>query len=179
MASEEKFIEEMFEKGILVNKELLNKEVDQSLLSKVQAEGDIIVLNEDYINVLKGQTTLVDWYEIDRYRVEAEKERDEDLYQSQLQQLGHSNLTLQNAFATTGITSANYTICTAPKMPVKLHAGILYGSVLQCVTDQDDPLYSMYHMKLAEVMSDSKRLYVSRIYNQQIHNLGEEYLYRY
>ena len=91
----------------------------------------------------------------------------------------NSNLTLQNAFATTGITSANYTICTAPKMPVKLHAGILYGSVLQCVTDQDDPLYSMYHMKLAEVMSDSKRLYVSRIYNQQIHNLGEEYLYRY
>jgi len=96
MASEEKFIEEMFEKGILVNKELLNKEVDQNLLSKVQAEGDIIVLNEDYINVLKGQTTLVDWYEIDRYRVEAEKERDEDLYQSQLQQLGHSNLTLQS-----------------------------------------------------------------------------------
>ena len=71
-------IEPVFEKGILVNKELLNKEVDQNLLSKVQAEGDIIVLNEDYINVLKGQTTLVDWYEIDRYRVEAEKERDED-----------------------------------------------------------------------------------------------------
>ena len=91
---------------------------------------------------------------------------------------GDSGLTLQTAFSATGITSANYTICSAPRMPVKLHAGILYGSVLQCVTDQDDPLYSMYHMKLAEVMSDSKRLYVSRIYNQDIHHLGEEYLYR-
>src|SRR3990167_280552 len=91
----------------------------------------------------------------------------------------NSALTLQSAFATTGITSANYTICSAPQMPVKLHAGILYGSVLQCVTDQDDPMYAMYNLKLAEVMSDSKRLYVSRIYNQDIHHLGEEYRYRY
>ena len=91
---------------------------------------------------------------------------------------GNSNLTLQTAFATTGITSANYVICTAPQMPVKLHAGILYGSVLQCVTDQDDPLYQMYNMKLAEVMSDSKRLYVTRVYNQDIHSIAEDYLYR-
>ena len=91
----------------------------------------------------------------------------------------NSALTLQSAFATTGITSANYTICSAPQMPVKLHAGILYGSVLQCVTDQDDPMNQMYHMKLAEVMSDSKRLYVTRVYNQDIHSLAEEYLYRY
>lgn len=90
----------------------------------------------------------------------------------------NSALTLQSAFATTGITSANYVICSAPQMPVKLHAGILYGSVLQAVTDQDDPLYAAYNLKLAEVMSDSKRLYVSRIYNQDIHHLGEDYMYR-
>lgn len=90
-----------------------------------------------------------------------------------------STMTLQTAFANTSITSANYTICSAPQMPVKLHAGILYGAVLQTVIDQTDPLYSAYNMKLAEVLSDSKRLYVSRVYNQQIHNLGEEYLYRY
>lgn len=91
----------------------------------------------------------------------------------------NSSLTLQNAFATSGVTSANYVICSAPQMPVKLHAGILYGSVLQCVTDQDDPLYLAYNMKLAEVLSDSKRLYVSRVYNQEIHSIAEEYLYRY
>lgn len=90
-----------------------------------------------------------------------------------------SALTLQTAFATTGITSANYVICSAPQMPVKLHAGILYGAVLQCTLDQDDPLYQAYNLKLAEVMSDGKRLYVSRIYNQDIHSLAEEYLYRY
>jgi len=92
---------------------------------------------------------------------------------------GDTGLTLQTAFANTAITSANYVICSAPQMPVKLHAGILYGSVLQAVTDQDDPLYAAYNLKLAEVLSDSKRLYVSRVYNQDIHNLGEEYLYRY
>ena len=91
----------------------------------------------------------------------------------------NSNLTLQTAFASTGITSANYVICSSPQMPVKLHAAILYGSVLQTVTDQDDPLYAAYNLKLAEVLSDSKRLYVSRIYNQDIHHLGEQYLYRY
>ena len=90
----------------------------------------------------------------------------------------NSALTLQSAFATTGITSANYVICSAPQMPVKLHAGILYGSVLQCVTDQDDPLYAAYNMKLAEVMSDSKRLYVTRVYNQDIHTLAEDWQYR-
>ena len=91
---------------------------------------------------------------------------------------GNSGLTLQTAFANTAITSAGYTICSAPQMPVKLHAGILYGSVLQCVTDQDDPLYAAYNMKLAEVLSDGKRLYVSRVYNQDIHTLAEDWLYR-
>lgn len=91
----------------------------------------------------------------------------------------NSALTLQTAFATTGITSANYVICAAPQMPVKLHSAILYGSVLQCTLDQDDPMFQAYNLKLAEVLSDSKRLYVTRIYNQNIHNLGEEYLYRY
>ena len=92
---------------------------------------------------------------------------------------GNSGLTLQTAFQLTGITSANYIISSAPQMPVKLHPGILYGAVLQTTLDQDDPLFEAYNMKLAEVLSDGKRLYVSRVYNQEIHNLGEEYLYRY
>ena len=90
-----------------------------------------------------------------------------------------SSLTLQTAFAATGITSANYVICSAPQMPVKLHPAILYGAILQTVTDQDDPMVTMYSQKLAEVMSDGKRLYVSRIYNQIVHTDAEEYLYRF
>lgn len=90
-----------------------------------------------------------------------------------------SAITLQTAFAITGVTSANYVISSSPQMPVKLHPAILYGAVLQTTLDQDDPLFQSYNMKLAEVLSDSKRIYVTRVYNQDIHNLGEEYLYRY
>lgn len=89
-----------------------------------------------------------------------------------------SALTLQTAFANTGVTSAGYTICSAPQIPIKLHPAILYGAVLQSVTDQTDPLFSAYNMKLAEVLSDGKRLYVSRVYNQDIHTLAEDWLYR-
>ena len=90
----------------------------------------------------------------------------------------NSALTLQTAFATTGITSANYVISTAPQMPVKLHIGILYGSILMCATDQDDPLFQGYNLKLAEVMSDGKRLYVTRVYNQNIDTLATDWMYR-
>lgn len=92
-----------------------------------------------------------------------------------------STLTLQTAFKNTGnaaVTSANYTICPAPSMPYKMHPAILYGSILQLAVDQNDPMVQAYNTKFAEVLSDGKRLYVSRIYNQQIHSMAEQYLYR-
>src|SRR3989344_6352874 len=87
LRNKNKFIEDMFEKGILVNKELLENPLDQELLEKINVEQAIIVLNEDYTRVIKQQTSLVDWYEVDRLRVDAEKERNEDLYQNELQQI--------------------------------------------------------------------------------------------
>lgn len=93
-----------------------------------------------------------------------------------------SQLTLQSVFENTGnasVTSANYTICPAPAMPYKMHPAILYGSILQICVDQNDPMVQVYNTKFAEVLSDGKRLYVSRIYNQQIHSQAEQYLYRY
>ncbi len=94
---------------------------------------------------------------------------------------GNSSLTLQTAFQNTGaaaVTSANYTICSAPQIPYKMHPAILYGTILQLTVDQNDPMFQAYNIKHAEVLSDGKRLYVSRVYNQDIHHLGEEYLYR-
>jgi len=114
----------------------------------------------------------------DYLRINALGKSNDSLWYRIISIANNSSLTLQTAFATTGITSAGYTICSAPQMPVKLHAAVLYGSVLQCVTDQDDPLYAAYNMKLAEVLSDGKRLYVSRVYNQDIHTLAEDWLYR-
>lgn len=94
---------------------------------------------------------------------------------------GDSSLTLQTAFKNTGglaVTSAKYVICPAPQMPYKMHPAILYGGILQLCVDQNDPMVQAYNTKFAEVLSDGKRLYVSRIYNQQIHSQAEQYLYR-
>ena len=91
---------------------------------------------------------------------------------------GNSSLTLQTAFGLSGATSANYTICSAPQMPTKMHPALLYGTLVQVSADQDDPLTQGYAIKLAEVLSDGKRTYKTRIYNQDVHHLGEEYLYR-
>lgn len=93
-----------------------------------------------------------------------------------------STMTLQTAFQNTGnasVGSASYVISSAPQMPSKMHPVLLYGSILQLSVDQNDPMVQMYNMKYAECLSDGKRLYVSRNYNQDIHHLGEEFLYRY
>lgn len=91
---------------------------------------------------------------------------------------GNSGLTLQTAFGLSGATSASYTICSAPQMPYRMHPAVLYGSLLQLAADQDDRMFQAYNVKLAEVLSDGKRVFTTRIYNQDIHHLGEEYLYR-
>lgn len=95
MDDPEKIIEELFEQGILVNKELLSKEIDNTFLQKIKTEADLIVLNSDYLDVIRQEERLIDWYDIDKYRVEAEKERNEELYQRQLQQFKNTSLTVE------------------------------------------------------------------------------------
>ncbi|MDP3990148.1 MAG: DNA-directed DNA polymerase II small subunit [archaeon] len=92
----QKKIEEMFEKGILLSQDSLNQELDDTLIEKISAEEDLIVLNSDYREVIEQQSSLVDWYELDRYRVESEKDRDEDLYQTQLQGFRQVTLNLRS-----------------------------------------------------------------------------------
>lgn len=92
---EKKFVEEMFNKGILVNKEVLDKRVDSTVIDKIEQSTDLLVLNSDYVDVISQQTSLVDWHEIDKYRVELEKGGDEELYQTQLQSFKQSLLMLK------------------------------------------------------------------------------------
>lgn len=115
----------------------------------------------------------------DYFRINALGKGNDSLWYRIISIQNNSALTLQTAFAATGITSAQYVVCSAPQIPIKLHPAILYGAVLSCTVDQEDPMFQAYNLKLAEVLSDGKRLYVSRIYNQQIHTLAEDYLYRY
>lgn len=92
----QKKIEDMFKKGILLSQDSLDQELDETILEKIQAEEDLIVLNSDYREVIEQQSSLVDWYELDKYRVESEKDRDENLYQTQLQEFKHVTLKLQS-----------------------------------------------------------------------------------
>jgi DNA polymerase II small subunit len=96
MKNKDQLIKEMFEKGVLISKDFLEKELNEELIGKVKAEEDLIVLNSDYANVIDQQNSLVDWYELDNSRVLAEKDRNEELYQTQLQQLQTANLTLKD-----------------------------------------------------------------------------------
>lgn len=87
-------IEELFEKGILASEEVLERSLSDTLLHRIESESDLIVLNSDYVDVIEQQTSLVDWYEVDRYRVEAEKDRNDELYQSQLQSFRSISLSI-------------------------------------------------------------------------------------
>ena len=145
-------------------------ETTAGLIGSINASGTAVVGDS---NTMFTEATTGDYL-----RIDALGKGNDSLWYRILAISGNSGLTLQTAFAATGVTSAQYTICSAPQMPVKLHAAVLYGSVLQTVVDQDDPLVAAYNIKLAEVLSDGKRLYVSRVYNQDIHHLGEDWLYR-
>ena len=147
------------------------RQTTAGLIGSVNAQGTSVTGDS---NCRFTEATTGDYFRIDAFG----KGNDSEWYRI-INIVNNSTMTLQTAFGLSGATSASYTICSAPQMPVKLHPAILYGAVLQTVTDQDDPLFTAYNLKLAEVLSDGKRLYVSRVYNQDIHHLGEQYLYRY
>ena len=94
MKNKDQLIKEMFEKGVLISKDFLDQELNEELIGKVNEEEDLIVLNTDYAKVIDQQNSLVDWYELDSSRVLAEKDRNEELYQNQLQQISQSTLQL-------------------------------------------------------------------------------------
>ena len=88
-------IERMFEKGVLINKDLLEDEkenVEKEILDLINNEEDLLVLNEDYVDIICSQSSLIDWYDLDKYRVEKELDRNDDLYQDQLQNFKKSKM---------------------------------------------------------------------------------------
>lgn len=90
-----------------------------------------------------------------------------------------SSLTLATAFANSSVTAgANYTIAQAPDMPSRLHIGLVYGALRQLTIDQNDPNAQFYHLEYAQVMSDAKKIYVSRPYSQDVTGIFEDYRYR-
>ena len=90
----------------------------------------------------------------------------------------NSALTLSTAFATTSISSANYCISSMPDLPPKMQDAIMWGALRTLSGDQGDPMFQFYNAQLAEVLSDGKRLFMTRIPAQQIHSVAEEFHYR-
>lgn len=99
MEERKKIIEDLFERGILVSQDVLDTRLDtvltDDLVGKLEQERDLLVLNNDYVDIVTKQKSLVDWYEIDSLRVQAEKERDDELYQAQLQGFKQAELQVQ------------------------------------------------------------------------------------
>ena len=89
-----------------------------------------------------------------------------------------SALTLSTAFALTGVNSSNYTICSMPEYPEKMHDALIWGALRTLVGDQNDPMYQFYNMQLGETLTDAKRLYVTRVPNQTIDSIATDYQYR-
>lgn len=90
----------------------------------------------------------------------------------------NSSLTLSTAFAASGVTNAEYVISKAPEYPAKLHPALIFGASRFVTVDQNDPNAPLHIQRYAEVLSDGKRIYVSRVYNQQVHTIAEDYNYR-
>ena len=103
--NKEKKIEELFDKGILINERMLDQDIGETLLEKIHTENDLLVLNDDYAKIIQLEGSLIDWYEIDKHRVDVEKERDDELYQSQLQQFKECHLQLHSSTQSTNIDS--------------------------------------------------------------------------
>lgn len=146
------------------------RETTIGLIGSIAASGTAVVGDG---NTRFTEATTGDWFRINSFG----KGSDSEWYRI-LAISGNSGLTLQTAFGLSGATSAGYTISSVPQMPARMHPSILYGTLTQLAADQNDPLYQGYNLKLAEVLSDGKRIYKTRNYQQDIHHLGEDYLYR-
>lgn len=119
------------------------------------------------------EATTGDWLRIDSFG----KGQDSSWYR--IIAIAHdSSLTLQSLFANSGVTNASYTIARAPEMPARMQPAVLYGTLRNILLDQSDENALYYNIKMAEVLSDGKRIYVNRPFSQDIHSIAEDYNYR-
>jgi len=90
----------------------------------------------------------------------------------------NSSLTIATVFASSGVVSADYIISKVPEFPAKLHPGLIYGASRLITVDQNDPNAALHISRYAEVLSDGKRIYVTRVYNQVVDTIATEFRYR-
>lgn len=146
-------------------------ETSAGTISQIQAGATTVTGNT---NTRFTEATTGDWFRVDALGTGADS-----LWYRIIAIQHDSSLTLATAFANTAITSlATYSIARAPEMPARMHIAIVYGTVRSLELDQTDENFIYYHAQYAQVLSDSKRIYMCRPYNQEITGIQEEYLYR-
>lgn len=148
------------------------QESTQGTINSITANSNIV--NGIGTRFTEAQTNGLWWFRVDQFGTG----QDSSWYR--ILSIAHdSQMTLATAFANSSVTAgASYTICSSPDMPSRMHTAILYGSLRALEVDQNDPNAQFYHSQYAQVMSDAKRIYMSRPYSQEITGAMEDYRYR-
>ena len=89
-----------------------------------------------------------------------------------------STLSIDTTWVTSSIVTGKFTISSAPQMPEAMHLAVLYGAVTAVSADQNDPVAPAYKQKYADIMSDNKKIYRTRLIKQDVPTIAEEYHYR-
>jgi len=119
--------------------------------------------------------TTGDWIRVDAFGTSA----DSEWYQI-LSISNDNTLTLNGVFGSSGCTAEKYVISSAPEFPTRLQPAILYRTLMGITTDESDPMIEIYKFKYDDAMTDCKKEYVTRNYNQEIPTLAsEEFKYRW
>lgn len=135
----------------------------------ISAQGTIVTGHNSKFT----EATTGDWL-----RIEAFGTHEDSSWYKISQILNDTSIRLSSAFANSAVTSAGYVICSNLEVPERLQMGVLYGTVRNICVDQNDDAFQVFNMKMAEVMSDAKVLYATRIYNRNIDMIAEDYMYR-
>ena len=121
-----------------------------------------------------GEATTGMFFRVDAFGVDADSEWYRIIGVSE----ANSTVTLQTAFGLSGATSANYTICSALLMPILLQGAVMQGVVKRLLADQNDKAFIYADSMQTASVNDAKRLYRTRVYNQEIDTVFSEYHYR-
>lgn len=151
---------------------LMLQESTQGTINSISANSPIV--NGIGTRFTEAKTNGLWWFRVDQFGT------GQDSTWYRISTISHdSQMTLATAFANSAVTAgASYTICSSPDMPSRMHVAVLYGSLRALEVDQNDPNAQFYHAQYAQVLSDSKRIYVSRPYSQDITGAMEDYRYR-
>lgn len=148
------------------------QENTQGTINSITANSNIV--NGIGTRFTEAKTNGLWWFRVDQFGT------GQDSTWYRIKTISHdSQMTLATTFCNSSVTAgASFTICSSPDMPSRMHVAIIYGALRGLEVDQNDPNSVFYHSQYAQVLSDAKRIYVSRPYSQELTGAMEDYRYR-